>query len=56
MIEIKQKISETITIADALKWQAMGYEFEIDNGEVTKIRKRKAPHVPEHEAAVRCDV
>lgn len=56
MIEVKRKVSETMTVFDAKRWQAMGYELEIENGEVTKISKRKAPHVPEHEAAVRCDV
>lgn len=56
MEEAKRKVSETMTVFDAKRWQAMGYELEIENGEVTKISKRKAPHVPEHEAAVRCDV
>lgn len=54
--EAKRKVSETMTVFDAKRWQAMGYELEIENGEVTKISKRKAPHVPEHEATVRCDV
>ena len=56
MEEAKRKVSESLTIFDALKWQAMGYEFMINDGEVVGILKRKAPHVPEHEAAVRCDV
>ena len=44
MIEVKRKVSETMTVFDAKRWQAMGYELVIEDGEVTKISKRKAPH------------
>jgi len=49
MLEVKneKKIADTMTIGDALTWQAMGYELLINNGEVTGIIKRKVPHVGE---------
>lgn len=48
-----QILSVMMTIADALRYEALGYELTIEDGEVTRISKRKAPHVEEeHEAAV----
>ena len=48
-----QTLSSKMTIADALRYEALGYELTIEDGEVTRISKRKAPHVEEeHEAAV----
>lgn len=43
----KKKIADTMTIADAFKWLSLGYEINIDNGEVTSIQKRKEPHAGE---------
>ena len=51
--EANETLSSKMTIADALRYEALGYELTIEDGEVTRISKRKAPHVvEEHEAAV----
>lgn len=32
---------DDMTVAEALKWQILGYELECENGKVTGIHKRE---------------
>lgn len=40
----ESKLSEKMTIKDAIKWESLGYELICDNGDISGIVKREEPH------------